>query len=160
MPRLADFIRAEKTEIKLGEWHTGRIPRSNFPMSGARSKAYKFGPSYSWQLITFRCLDRKCRVLILINEEKEFLRASFGVDQDEDTVLLCDHEFHGDHPGWHCHVAAGDIDDLVAGSNRCDKRRWPGKRAQHSQKDFATTKGSARQRVLKRFRIDEKGSLL
>lgn len=158
--RLADFIRAEKTDIKLGDWHAGKIPRANFPMSGARGKAYKFGPSYSWQLITFVCLGRHCRVLILMNEGKAMFRASFGVDCGNDTVLLCDHEFHGDHPGWHCHLATGDFDDLAPGINRADKRRWPRKGAQHSQKEFGITKENARHRVLERFRISQKGSLL
>lgn len=160
MPNLADFIRSEKSDLKFGDWHHGKIPRVHFPMSGAKARAYKYGPAYCWQVITFKCLDRLCRVLIILNEEKHQFRAAFGVDKDGDTILLCDHEFHGDHPGWHCHLTRADVDAVEPGSNRLAKKRWPGSRSQHSKKDFGLTKENARLHTLARYRIDAKGPLL
>lgn len=160
MPDLADFIRADKTNIKVGAWHTGKINPSAFPMSGARAKAYKYGPSYSWQLVTFDCLGYSCRVLILLNLEKNYMKASFGVDRGSDTALLCDHEFHGDHPGWHCHLETSDLGDVVAGTNRTNKRRWPQKRSHHSRTTFGVTQANALRHACERYRIAEKGGLL
>jgi hypothetical protein len=160
MSKFIDFLKANKQDIKIGKWNVGHIPRASFPMSSAKPKAYKFEPSYSWRILTFSCLGHKCRILILLNEEKNNFRASFGVDLDGDTALMCDHEFHSSHPGWHCHLEMSDLSDIQAGSNRANKNRWPKLRSKHSKKEFGITRDNAHQYVMKRFCIDSKGSLL
>ena len=161
MPRLADFIRADKTSLRLDDsWSSGHIPRTKFPMSGAKAKAYKFGPSWHWRLIRFNCLGERCRVLVLVNFEKEEMRAAFGVEQGQDTVLLCDHEFHGNHPGWHCHVRKGDLEQVKAGENRLGTRRWPGRRSQDSSGRFVLSKDAALTRVALLYRFGGAGPLV
>lgn len=158
MHTLKDFIRAPKSELKLGEWHHGKIPRKAFPLSGARPRAYRYGPSYCWRLASFQCLGYDCRVLVLLNEERSSMRASFGVDRNGDTILLCDHEFHADHPGWHCHLHLEGIDELPAGLNRMGKRRWP--KSQPSKKEFGATKANAWALAAERYGLVSKGVLI
>lgn len=155
MPRFAEYIRADKSGLKFSDWKSGHITPRAFPMTGAKAKAYKFGPSYSWRVASFTCLSHECRVLILLNEEKQILRASFAVERNGGTVLAGVHEFHADHPGWHCHSHISDIDALPAGVNREGMRRWPGKRSHHGKTVFGVSKAAALTHVAKVFRLWE-----
>lgn len=161
MARLVDFIRAEKANLRIDPaWTSGNIPRGKFPMSGAKAKAYKFGPSWCWKLVRFECLGACCRVLILANFEKEELRAAFGVERGQDMVLLCDHEFHGNHPGWHCHIRNGDWERLDSGENRLGTRRWPSRRKQDSGGRFVLSKDAALTKVALLYRFGGTGPLV
>ena len=121
MPTLAEFIRATKVDVDEGQWNTGHISASAFPLSKARKKHLRFGPDYSWRVVKFRCLGFKCRVLILFNAGKAICRSTFAVEQDNDRVVLCSHEYHAGHPGWHCQCDAGCVPlgtAAVTGSSR------------------------------------------
>lgn len=160
MPKLADFIRSDKSRISIGEWKPGHVPRHAFPLSGAKSKGYKFGPEYSWRLIQFECLGRRCRILLIFNEGKQILRSTFGVEVGGDVAVLCTHEFHADHPGWHCHLHVCDLSSVPVGTFRSAQKRWPRARAEHSRKDFGVTKASALSHVAARFRFQAMGELI
>ena len=160
MPKLDDFIRAEKTEVKISEWREGRINPSSFPLSGAKRAHYRYGPAYCWRLVTFQCLGTECRVLIIINESKGIFRSIFAVSVDNDLAVLCTHEYHADHPGWHCHVERKALADVRPGIFRTGQRRWPAVRARHSQVDFGINKASAITHVAARFGFAANGELL
>jgi hypothetical protein len=154
---LKDFIRAEKTNVDLGKWLKGHIPRSAFPMSLLKEKNYKFGPDYSWRLIKFVALERKCRVLIWYNEGKQIFRSRFGVEANNDMIVLCEFEYHAGEPGWHCHVTANDISQIVPGQARGDKKKWP---RSPSRQEFHATKDSAVSIVAERYNFSAQGDLL
>lgn len=160
MPDLADLIRAEKATVRIDAWTRGNIPRGKFPMSGAKAKAYKFGPTWEWCLVRFSSLDERCRVLILANFEKYELRAAFAVERGQDLFLLCDHEFHGNHPGWHCHVRNGELGQLESGINRLGTRRWPSRRMQDSHGRFVLSKEAALTKVAALYRFERGGPLI
>ena len=120
---LAEVIRSKKDAVDLGKWTAGHIPRSAFPLSKVRDKAYKFGPAYSWRLVRFGCDGLKCRVLLILNVEKEIFRARLGIEDSGDIIVLCDHEFHGAEPGWHCHFTAKHVEELDSGAVRGNGKR-------------------------------------
>lgn len=154
---LKDFIRADKTDIELGKWAKGHIPRTAFPMSLFKDKRYKFGQDYSWRLIKFSALGRKCRILIWFNKDKQILRSRFGVEANNDMIVLCDYEFHATEPGWHCHVSTKDISSVVPGQARDEKIKWP---RVSSRQEFGVTEASAVSVVATRYNFSAQGDLL
>lgn len=160
MSNLAEFIRAKKTKVDVGEWKNGHIPPSAFPLSGAKRKNYKFGSQYSWRLIKYDCLGYQCRVLMLMNEGKQIFRATLGIECSGDLVILCSHEFHADHPGWHCHISQGELKGIPSGVLRPANRRWPGSRVEHSRKEFNITRTSALSHVAARYGFQAQGDLI
>jgi len=83
---VADVIRAMKFDIRIGDWQSGHVTRSSFPLSQARAKNYKFGPQYRWRVVRFETHGRNFRVLILLNLEKAIFRASLAVERDNDLA--------------------------------------------------------------------------
>lgn len=126
-------------------------------MSRVKEKQYHFGKAYRWRLIKFESCGLKCRILLLLNLEKEIFRARLGVDDSGDTIVLCDHEFHASEPGWHCHFTLDDIDLAVPGAARSGKRRWP--RGQNQAAKFTVTEAGALTIAAKRFGLVEEGPL-
>jgi hypothetical protein len=160
MPTLAEFIRGDKIDLDEGAWSAGHIQRTAFPMSGSKPKNYKFGPEYSWRIIRFSCLSHRCRILILLNENKRIMRAVFGVEVGKDLAVLCSHEYHADHVGWHCHLHTQDLAIITPGVFRTGMRRWPRGGVQHSKVAFGVTKASALSHVAARFGFQAQGAML
>lgn len=160
MANLAEIVRADKIIIDTGKWATGHVSRSAFPLSKARTKHYRFGPEYSWRVVRFECLGLRCRVLILFNGGKEICRFTLAVDVQEDLAVLCNHEYHADHRGWHCHLTWEGHDRVTPGVVRTGQRRWPHARAEHSRKEFGVSLASALSHVAARYRFEGQGGLL
>jgi len=66
--RLKEIIRAPKTNIKIGLWRAGKVPKADFPIARV---AYRLGNSFNWCVIEFQALSAKCRVLVLTNVGKQ-----------------------------------------------------------------------------------------
>lgn len=155
---VADLIRGEKTKLNLGTWASGHVPRSAFPMSRVKEKQYRYGQAYRWRLVQFFSMGYKCRVLILLNTEKEICRFRFGVEMADDMVVLLDKEFHAGEPGWHCHFTPARIDSAIAGVARAGKRRWP--RGSDPKAKFGVTESGALNIAAEMFQFGATGSLL
>ena len=160
MPTLFEFVRAEKTSVDEGQWQSGHINPSVFPLSKAKKKHFRFGPEYSWRLVRFACLGFKCRVLILFNGKKLICRSTFAVEVENDLVVLCSHEYHADHPGWHCHLSLEQHDKVTPGLFRSGQRRWPQARAAHARTEYGITQASALTHVAARYRFQAQGGFL
>lgn len=159
MPTLFDFVRAEKTNVDIGSWHSGHINRSAFPLSKAKAKNYKFGPEYKWRVVRFDSLGVGCRILIIFNDSKLICRSVFAVEAQNDLVVLCSHEYHADHPGWHCHLTLDDHDKALPGVFRTAHRRWPQARSVHARTQYGITQASALTHVAARYRFQAQTAL-
>lgn len=157
---LKEIIHASKTDIVNGEWKTGRIQKSDFPLSKARAKDYKYGPAYDWCIIKFKALGLDCRVRILLREGREIFSATLGVCEGNDMRILAALEFHGTEPGWHAHAKCGAIEAIGIGFTRQDSRRFPAGGHFHRDNKFGVTKETAKQKAITFFRIWERGLLL
>lgn len=133
---LRALIGAPKHSVKAGEWKRGEIPRPQWPSRRAKSKAYKYGPLYSWRVVSFQALGVECRIRILLNLDKQIFRATFGVTEAGETTVLCDYEFHASEPGWHCHARCGDAAQIDSGTNRFGSKRLPGAGDKHRRMEF------------------------
>ena len=158
--KLRDIIRAPKSGIHTGAWKAGKIPRSEYPLSRARDRDYKYGPAYDWRIVKFTALGLDCRVLILLRERREIYYARLGVVEHNDTKIICSYEFHGAEPGWHCHAKCGPLSTIQAGLNRQDSARFPDGRRFHRDKVFGVTKATALRRAIDFYRIEEPGTLV
>lgn len=152
---LKEVIKAEKTDVETGQWHVGHIPRTAFPLSKVKERNYKMGVSYSWRVVKFQCLGKKCRVLIYLNEDKEVFRARLGIEDDGDMLVLCDYEFHSSEPGWHCHFTIKPVSSIEPGVVRGGKRRRP--ILSDAKATFAVTKANALSVAAKRFGFEKLG---
>ena len=160
--RLRQIIAASKTNIKTGEWHTGKVPRADFPMAKA---AYGLGNSFRWRVISFAVLGTECRVLVVVNAPKQKYEAVLGVMASNGLRILCSYEYHPSEPGWHCHATHDDTDTLTIGCMRGPwVRRVPGARRTHRQRKFSkfqiADNDDAIRFAVDRYRIWSKGPLL
>ena len=122
-------------------------------------KNYRFGPEYKWRVVTFDCLRRTFRLLILFNEGKQIYRATLAMETRQDLAVFCQYEFHASEPGWHCHVTFREIETLPLGVTRSHLRRWPSANTLPSRREFGIRESNAAGVALTRFRISPVGPL-
>lgn len=156
---VADIIRASKTEVKLGEWKDGPIPKATFPLT--RNKLH-LGRGWRWRVVTFDACGEAFLVLIAISVEKEYYRATLAMRSGKTLKVLCFHELHTDHWNWHCHLIRGNVHDTFPGVLR-DKNlmsAWPTFTKSECTVDFDVTEGSALSLAAARFRFAKEGGFL
>jgi hypothetical protein len=159
--RLPDVLRLSKSNINIGPWNRGRIARSDFPLSRARAKNYRFGQEYIWRVISFECEGEQFRILLLFNGNKNIYRATLGIEKDKSLAVLCHHEYHASEPGWHCHFTLEEHDKVPVGQFRWWRmRRWPSARVAHKHMQFGVTQASALTVAAERYRFRAQGDLL
>ncbi|ACT60120.1 hypothetical protein [Hirschia baltica] len=152
------LIRSDNKKVEsLGEWKQGHIPRSSFPMSKVANKQFKYGKSYSWRVVKLNIEKYECRILLLLNEEKQIFRARLGVEVEGDMRVMCEHEWHASEPGWHCHINRKTIDETYPGQVRGGTYRWP-KQIVHDM--FQINRGNAVDKAFTVYNVNVSGTLL
>ena len=89
MTRLQEIVRASKTDIQVGAWRQGIVPKAEFPIAKG---AFGLGRSYQWCVIKFQALGLQFRVLVVLNAPKQKYQAMLGVMADGLLRVLCSHE--------------------------------------------------------------------
>lgn len=112
---LRDLVKAPKSDISIGNWNYGKVPKTNFPMA---KQAYGIGRSYRWSVISFVALGADCKVLVVANFQKQKFEAIFGVMGSGTLHILCSYEYHASEPGWHCHAACDPVSKVPLGFMR------------------------------------------
>ncbi len=115
MVTLSEIIKAEKTDLLIKNWKTGKIPQSFFPI-GKATRSIPAGPSWSWLTCEFTALNLKCRVLIRVNLEKEKYHAYLALEDQSELKVVCRHDLHLPDKNWHCHFISGDVMDARSGT--------------------------------------------
>jgi hypothetical protein len=142
--RVQDLRRSPKTITDWGKWESGKMPRSAFPLSKAKNRAYRLGSAFRWRVVVFTALDAVCRLLIAYNPNKEEYRAVLGLEGEKDTAILACFEFHGTHPGWHVLPACGDANQVPRGMMRGPwQRRMPRARQFHRRQSYRASDDNA-----------------
>jgi hypothetical protein len=164
--RVRVAIQTPKRLVETGAWKlvtgTSRMPRNAFPIGS--SYPVSFARNWHWR---GDCLtgadDAKFRLLTAYNGRIEEFRGWLAVDFDKSSILLARYEFHGSHPGWHCHAPCDDLADGDLGALRTRGCfRFPGGSGFHRDDDFdITSKERALARAWKFFHVTtEEGDLL
>ena len=157
--KVADVIRAAKTNVDVGGWKSGKIPNAQFPL--ARSSLH-LGRGWEWRIVTFDALSTSFRVLICISLEKESYRAVLALDDGPMLRVLCHHELHTTHWNWHCHFYDGEATDVHPGvlRDRDRFRAWPYFKDDQNSTGFTITKEAALTVAANRYRFEAQGALL
>lgn len=156
---VADVIRADKQDVKVGAWESGAIPKAKFPLT--RSKL-SLGRGWKWRIVTFSALGEEFVVLVAISEEKESYRATLALRSDKTLKVVCFHELHTDHWNWHCHVIRGNVHETFPGVLR-DKNLmsiWPTFSQSECTVPFDVNEDSALTLAAARYRFAEGGGFL
>lgn len=156
---LRDIIAAPKSDIRLGTWQTGKVPRADFPIA---RKAYSLGRSFEWCVITFEAAGEEIRVLVIFNQAKEKYDAVLGVMGTAGLRVLCAYQYHAGEPGWHCHATCDDASTIPTGIFRGPwVRRVPLGNRPHRRLGFGIDSRAQAVRVAQhRYKIFAKGPLL
>jgi len=156
---LRRIVRASKSEIAIGKWHNGKVPKSEFPIG---KTSYRLGNAFQWCVIKFTALSIEFKVLVVMNPSKEKFQAILGAPDSSSIRILCTYEYHADEPGWHCHAACDEIAKVPLGYARGPwVRRIPGAKRTHNRQAFTICdEKSAQRAALKYYGIEEEGSLL
>lgn len=156
---VADIIRANKQDVKIGGWETGPVPKAKFSLT--RNKL-SLGRGWKWRVVTFAALQQQFVVLVAISEEKECYRATLAMKDGKTLKVICFHELHTDHWNWHCHLIRGNVHDTFPGVLR-DKNlmsAWPIFTKRECTVPFDVTEESALTIAAARFRFAEGGGFL
>jgi len=156
---LREIVAAGKTNIKVGPWKAGKIPRADFPLA---KSAYRLGNAYRWCIISFDAVGGSFKCAVIFNRGKAKYEAILAVANGTALRVLCSYQFHEGEPGWHCHAACGAVDALPNGIMRGPWiRRLPLAKKPHRRREFLIDSDQrAIQAALKRYQIEEKGPLL
>lgn len=115
--KVRDILRAPKRITALGEWKSGKMPRSAFPLSKSKNKAYSLG-NRRWRVVEFSALECDLRLLINYSAKLGQYQAILGLLHRSDTRVLVQFEHHPDHKGWHAHSACDDVAGIPPGIKR------------------------------------------
>jgi hypothetical protein len=58
------------------------------------------------------------RLLTVFQGDREEFLAWLSTQEDEGLRVIARYEFHGTHPGWHCHAASCDHEEIPIGDPR------------------------------------------
>jgi hypothetical protein len=149
--KLRSLIYAAKTVIDKGAWRSNtKMPKSAFPLS---KSGLKITAKYSWCVLRFGALGEHFRVLIYHRLDLEQYHALLAREHHGDMLVMARLEFHGTHPGWHCHSAC-DSAGKVSGRTGTPDRRIPLKSGSAKQSKFGIgSDRAAYDKAVKFFRL-------
>lgn len=160
----AAILKAKSVSEK-GAWKliTGnsRMPKNAFPVGGGSPVV--FARNWHWRVDRLTSDDGEVyRLLTAYSDRLEEFRAWFAAEFGKSITLLARYEFHGSHPGWHCHAPCGEIESGDMGALRIrDCLRIPPGKGFHRDDEFdITSQDRALARSFGFFRVAVKGDLL
>jgi hypothetical protein len=159
--RARELIFKQKRITKAGEWKSGqKMPKTAFPMSASRS--FQLGPKWTWRVDVLEYKGEECRLLIAFEPMKQTAIAWLSCRRGNGYALVSQFEFHGDHPGWHCHSYCGAVADISVGYVKSlDAVRLPKPRTYHRRGQYELTEQDALAKAFAFYKVGaaEPGSL-
>lgn len=120
MPTLGEIIRAPKASIRIGRWQTGKIPASIFPLK--RKGKLPQSSAWQWRVVEFDTLGNSFVLLLRLNSDIEYYSSILAMKSGFEIQIICHHEFHQAHRGWHCHFIPDRVEATFPGVLR-DKHK-------------------------------------
>jgi hypothetical protein len=154
--RPKDLVRLPKVVIEAGSWKvvTGRakMPTTAFPLS--KNFSVQLGRNYHWRVDVVRARDVDYRILTAYQPDFEEYRSWLAVPRGNAHTVVAQLEFHGTHPGWHCHIACCDVDDVEVGQGHPrSAMRFPGGNNKHRRLNFDMTDSVALAKAFNFFSV-------
>ena len=163
--RVRATIIAPKRIAEGGKWKliTGnsRMPKNAFPVGSGSPVVL----ARNWHWRVDKLTDDNgtaYRLLTAYSDRLEEYRAWLAIDYEKTATVLVRYEFHGSHPGWHCHAPCDDVESGDMGALRMRHcPRVPRGTGFHSHQEFDI---SSQERALARsfrfFRVATEGDLI
>ena len=141
--RVREAILKPKRVTAKGAWKlitgTSKMPKNAFPVGS--NYPITFGRNWHWRVDRLMADGGSFyRLLTAYNGHVEEFVAWLAEDTERNPMLLARYEFHGTHPGWHCHAPCDELAPGDAGALRTrDCLRLPGGNRFHRRENFDTT---------------------
>lgn len=151
-----DVVGLPKVVTKPGEWKvvTGRarMPTTAFPVS--RKHSLQLGRNWHWRVDDVAAGDSAFRLLVAFNLDYEEYRAWLAMPRGDAQLMIAQLEYHGSHPGWHCHMACRVLEEVEPGQGHPrSAHRFPGSAKRHRRLSFDMTESTALERAFNFFRV-------
>jgi hypothetical protein len=128
------------------------MPPSAFHLS--KNFSVQLGRNWRWRVDVVSADGIDYRLLTAFNPELEEYRAWLVAPRGGVHVMVAQLEFHGTHPGWHCHVACCDLDEVEPGQSHPRRAmRFPSGNSAHRRQVFDMTESSALAAAFNFFRV-------
>jgi hypothetical protein len=118
--RPADIVQLPKVVTEPGLWKvtTGvsKMPPTAYPMS--RRASLRLGRGWHWRVDGVASQTFSYRLLTTFQSDREEFLGWLSTQEDEGLRVIARYEFHGTHPGWHCHTAPCDHEEIPIGDPR------------------------------------------
>lgn len=115
MTDFRDILRADKSDVVIGQWSDDKLKHRDFPI---RRTSYPLTRRWRWQMISFRVEGRRFRILAAYHSLVPEYRAVLAEEVNGDSRLIAQWEYHQSHPGWHIHSCCSELDELAVGVMR------------------------------------------
>jgi hypothetical protein len=151
-----EAIKVKKTVVETGGWKvvTGKAKMSGSAFPIARSNRIQLGRNWHWRVDTATADGVSYRLLTAFNADLQEYRAWLTTPRGDSHLVVGQLEFHGSHPGWHCHVICGELDDAEAGQSHSRfATRLPDGGNRHRRQSFDMTESRALELAFNFFRI-------
>ncbi len=151
--RVRRLLAKPKVVTKAGEWKTGKMSRTAFPLSRARSLV--LGANWSWRVDILAADGAEMRLLTAFEPSKQNFIAWLSLKRGDSHVVLARLEFHGHEPGIHAHASCdADVHDLPAGVVKpLGTRRAPKYGKPHRRATYEMSETTALNMALKFFKV-------
>jgi hypothetical protein len=151
-----DLIKIPKVVTKAGEWKvvTGKtgMSTSSFPIS--KNYGVQLGRNWHWRVDVVKGTGAEFRILTAFHAGKEEYKSSMTIARGNQHVVVACLEFHGDHPGWHCHLPCCEMAEVEAGQGHPrSANRLPAADGTHRRQVFDMTESSALSKSLGFFGV-------
>lgn len=112
--RVRGVVAKLKVVSKAGEWKSGKMTRTAFPLH--RNRSFTLGTHWSWRVDVLDVEGTEMRLLTAFEPSKQNFLAWLSYKRGDSYVVLARLEFHGTHPGLHAHaVCDEDVKEITAG---------------------------------------------
>lgn len=120
----------------------------------ARRAAIVLGRGYHWRGDILDARGTALELLTAFNPRIEEFHSWLGWRREGVVVIIARYEFHGTHPGWHCHSACCDISEIDPAQPRHRQFvRLPSGEKRHRRMLFDLTEASALAAAFRFYRV-------
>jgi hypothetical protein len=154
--RPKDIVRLKKTVSTAGAWKliTGKSKMPGSALALSKRASFQLGRGWHWRIDVLSSSGPPLRLLTAFSPDHEEFLAWLSTPQGEGNRVLARYEFHGTHPGWHCHTACCDSEDIPVGDpSPREFSRAPAAINAHRRQTFDLTEASALSTSFKFFRV-------
>lgn len=142
--------RVRKTVTASGGWKSGKMSKSEFPLS--KNNSFRLGSGWDWCVHELESALTPMRLLIAYHAGKHEYLAWLAITSPTDQGLIARLEYHASHLGWHVHLKPNDLDKLAWGVVK-----QPGERLKDckSSAEPIDGKGAATALAFKMFNVQQ-----